>query len=84
MFEIIKKIVDDWDPIGLLAAHCPPDEYDLETIEIVNYLTLNIQINDLSTKIYEIFVEFFGIDVFDKTEEECKVVADKIIKMLKK
>ena len=33
-FEIIKKVIDKWDPIDLLD-HAPPDEYDIESWEIL-------------------------------------------------
>ena len=28
MFDKVKEIIDEWDPIDLLAMHCPADEYD--------------------------------------------------------
>ncbi|MCL2862222.1 MAG: hypothetical protein FWE22_07425 [Firmicutes bacterium] len=34
-FEIVKLHIDDWDCIGLLSSHCPKNEYDIETAEIV-------------------------------------------------
>ena len=33
-FETIKKEIDMWDPIDLLN-HAPPDEYDIESREIL-------------------------------------------------
>ena len=34
-FDIIKKEIDKWDPIGLLAC-TPPDEYDIESEKIAS------------------------------------------------
>lgn len=83
MFEIIKIIIDEWDPIGLLAIHSPLDEYDIETKEIANYLKENYQLEELSTKIFNIFTESFGDDIFNKTMGECRIIADKIVNAIK-
>ena len=45
-YENVKKIIDEWDPIGLLALGCPPNEYDLEIKLIVNQLKGNPTIGD--------------------------------------
>lgn len=28
MFDKVKMVIDEWDPIELLSIHCPSDEYD--------------------------------------------------------
>ena len=84
MFKIVKNIIDEWDPIELLAMHCPPDEYDIEIKEIMNFLNKETKLEELSAKIYYIFLDYFGDDTFTKTKEECSIIADKIIQETKK
>ncbi|MFN7253241.1 MAG: hypothetical protein ACK4M9_21075 [Anaerobacillus sp.] len=37
LFNIVKKIVNDWDPIGLLPS-APDDEYEFEVTRITEGL----------------------------------------------
>lgn len=80
-FIKIKNAIDAWDPIELLITHAPPDEYDGESKEIYNILQLthNIDANELSQIISDIFSRRFGNDVFNKTLEECGTVAQEIL-----
>lgn len=75
-FEIVKKEIDKWDPIGLLS-YAPLDEYDIECREIFS----RIQNNDAKQNgmiIYKIFSEAFGA-TFDKSIDECVYIAKKIM-----
>ena len=45
-FEIIKKVIDKWDPIDLLG-HAPPDEYDIESREILLKFQHSIEQNGM-------------------------------------
>lgn len=80
--EYIKTAVDEWDPIELLPF-APPDEYDFETEKIYNYVkrknTVGYQY--LAEIVYRVFQESFGEDVFDKTMEDCRIVANKILQL---
>lgn len=55
---IIKKVVDEYDPINLLAS-APPDEYDVEIREIERTLYHNKTFNNLEKIISAIFFGFF-------------------------
>lgn len=72
-FEIIKKEIDKWDPIDLLN-HAPPDEYDIESMEISSKFEHNAEQNGMI--IYEVFSEAFGI-TFTKSIDECICIAKK-------
>ena len=70
----IKKIIDEWDPIDLLS-HAPDDEYHSE-IEAVRYLLhMTDDSAELADGIFNVFVESFGKDVFNKSKEECERIA---------
>lgn len=71
-------IIDDWDPIDLLS-HAPSDEYYSEILSIYQLLNTIDDVNELSNGIYEIFVESFGKNIFNKTKEECIIIAEKLL-----
>lgn len=77
-YKKIKTIIDKWDPINLLA-YAPEDEYDLECKEIYNLISNNMSIEFIAKTIFSVFSQSFGYDLFDKTLEECTVIAKKII-----
>lgn len=74
MFEKVKSVIDEWDPVGLLSSHCPPDEYDDISAELAKIMTRNINVETLGNEIYNIFVRDFG-GTFDKSAEECRSIA---------
>ena len=74
-FEIIKKEIDKWDPIDLLN-HAPPDEYNIESMEISSKFEHNAEQNGMI--IYEVFSEAFGI-TFTKSIDECICIAKKMM-----
>lgn len=82
MYEKIKKIIDEWYPIELLIINCPEDEYDYEIKKIVSSYYKNISESILGEKVYNIFIEEFDNEIFNKTKEECNIIAKKIIKEL--
>lgn len=79
MFDKVKTVIDEWDPIELLSIHCPPDEYDELSMELSQILICNIDIELLGEEIYNLFVQAFGISTFDKSMDECKIIAQKIM-----
>lgn len=74
MFEIIKAIIDEWDPISLLEF-APSDEYDYECRLIFeNYIKHK---EKLGKTIFDIFKYCFG-DEFQKDIVECDQIAKDI------
>lgn len=76
---IIKKAIDEWDPIQLIAIS-PPDEYSNEIDMIYSVITVNKEISagELSNEIYSIFINQFGDDFHSKIDE-CYNIAKKIV-----
>ncbi|SIR28340.1 protein of unknown function [Paenibacillus sp. RU4T] len=81
MFELIRDVVNEWDPFNLLRSYCcPPDEYKHEIRAIVCHIHDNITAEELSFRISAIFSNHFG------ENEKCKGtlrVAQKIIEALR-
>ncbi|WP_227938175.1 DUF1871 family protein [Alkalihalobacillus deserti] len=74
LFNIIKKIVNDWDPIGLLPS-APDDEYEFEVAKIVTLLNKADSVESLADGIATIFTKSFD---WSLTKEDCLPVAQKI------
>lgn len=77
--EKVKDIITAWDPINLFDSHVPLDEYDDEIKEIKLFLYNGISKSNLATKIYQVFMENYGNDVFTKTLDECMYIANLIL-----
>ena len=79
-FEVVQKVINEWDPLDLLAIDCPHDEYEFEIQRIVS-ATLNENTADkLAGKINDILYKAFEDDF--KKRNDCSMIADKILKML--
>ncbi|HBG11028.1 MAG TPA: DUF1871 domain-containing protein [Clostridium sp.] len=80
-YAVIKKTIDEWDPIGLLITHAPADEYDSESNRIYDRLNelSYASIETLANIIFEAFIKSFGDDVFISGFDECKKIAEKIL-----
>ena len=75
-FGIIKKEIDKWDPIELLAC-TSPDEYDIESEKIQNDAEQD------GMMIYEVFTEAFGTG-FTESLDECTAIAKRIQELIRK
>jgi hypothetical protein len=73
----IKKIIDQWDPIGLLLCS-PNDEYNSEIEKIYKVWQETNDPEILGAEIYCVFKKSFS-DVFDRSRIECKDIALKIL-----
>jgi hypothetical protein len=61
MFELIREIINEWDPFNLLRYYCcPPDEYDHEVQAILEHINETTSAADLSIRIEDIFRSSFG------------------------
>jgi len=83
MFEKVTEIINEWDPLELLPF-APKDEYSFEVNELLSFLESknSHSTNFLGKKIYEVFLEALGENVFTCTIEDCNKIATKIIGVL--
>ena len=79
MFNKIKAIIDEWAPIELLATHCPSDEYDEISMNLSQIASVNLDPDSLGKEIYGQFIWAYGKPTFDKSIEECRAIARKIL-----
>ena len=55
-----RTIINHHDPMNLIAAGCPEDEYDPELPAILQSLDQATDIEDLSARIEHVFISMFG------------------------
>ena len=81
LFDKVKSIINDWDPVELLAMHCPDDEYHSEIRVICRYVkkTEPLDETELGTFIYQTFRDYCGKE-FRESLESCIVIGRKILK----
>ena len=78
----ITQIINDWDPIGFFPM-APKDEYinEIQKIKEFVYSNYSLQVHTLAEEINKIFVETFGMNVYDEDLEQCTIIAKKILKV---
>ncbi|HBV68410.1 MAG TPA: DUF1871 domain-containing protein [Clostridiales bacterium] len=80
MLMKVRKIINEFDPLGLLP-YAPPDEYEGEIRGIILFLEDNkgCDLAVLANQIFETFKRTLGVDAFRKSIEDCRQVAYKIL-----
>ncbi|MEW9111547.1 MAG: DUF1871 family protein [Cytobacillus gottheilii] len=73
-FKLVKKTINEWDPIGVLPD-APDDEYEFEVALIMTLLSKADTEEALSEGIAEIFSKSLGGHY---TKEECLPIAREI------
>ena len=81
LFNLVKVIVNNWDPMGLLASTAPDDEYEMEIGSIITLINKVDSVTDLAEGIAIIFTEAFDCRF---SETECLSNAQRIWDELKK
>jgi hypothetical protein len=73
-------IINDWDPLGLIAFGAPKDEYDLE----INYFLpkmIHVNESEYANILHETFTKYFGeayaVSIEDE-EEVAKRIAEAV------
>lgn len=77
-FDIVKQVIDEWDPMDLFDMGCPEDEYDGESYRISNDIESNFTTDEIAEVIAECFSLSFG-ETF--TVQDCMKPAQKIYKL---
>lgn len=79
MFNIVKKFIDEFNPMGLLP-HAPENEYDIESKKIASQINQNSTINEIAEIISKVLSKSFD----EKFEiKKCLATAEKIYQSLK-
>jgi hypothetical protein len=72
LVDCITTIINDWDPLGLIAFGAPKDEYDLE----INYFLpkmVHASESEYVSILHETFSKYFGTTYTASIEDEKEV-----------
>lgn len=64
-FDLLKNIIIENDPVGLIDGGAPHDEYDSYIFSILSFVEKNKNFDNLGEYIYQVFEKAFG-DMVDK------------------
>ena len=81
LFEKVKEVIIEHDPINL-ASHAPDDEYDSEVAYICPMVGRASSAEELSEKIYNLFVDQFDKDTAGD-KRKYTAIAEKIFALSK-
>lgn len=79
MFEIVKEIIDFYDPYGLLAMHAPKNEYDIESRKIADKINENSNADEIAAIISDVFTSSFSHNFLKKNFIEAAIKIKSII-----
>jgi len=80
-FDIISKIIKEWDPYSLLALGAPESEFESEVAAIIAEVKNIKSPKDAISVVSKVFSEAFEPQYFKP--EGCKSTGEKIFKTLK-
>ncbi len=61
-FLELTKIINEWDPIGLISCSAPEDEYSCVTEKILSILYKGGETEEIKTYIFNDMREHFGLN----------------------
>ncbi|MGO4548429.1 hypothetical protein AB4Z29_26930 [Paenibacillus sp. 2TAB23] len=74
--EFLTQVINNWDPVGLLAGGAPENEYSVEVIEIAQKSSSCKSETDLAILIYGVFNDKLEVKL---NQLDCLKQAFKII-----
>ena len=82
-FDYLKKIINAWDPMGLLFMGAPRDEYRYEIRSIEERFKDSISVEELADVIRQVFVKAFDEQMFSYVEADCEKIAQMILYVIR-
>ena len=61
--EVVRKEINQEDPIGLISMGTPDDEYSREVEKIIKGISKTKTVDEVGNLIYKTFVEMFGSEI---------------------
>lgn len=61
--EFLTKVINEWDPVGLLAGGAPVNEYSIEVKEIAQKSSSCKSETDLAMLIYRVYNNKMGVNL---------------------
>lgn len=63
--EVIRAVIHEWDPYGLLASGAPQDEFDSEVASVVRQISRIKSENDAAHVLSRVFSSSFEAEFFE-------------------
>jgi hypothetical protein len=79
-FEVVKSVIDAWDPYSLLAGGAPPDEFELEVGKLLPRIEHIHTPEDAVREVVSVFGQCFDRKEF--TPESCADVGARLYSKL--
>ena len=76
--HIIKAVVDNADPMGLLELCCPANEYDSEIEMIFTRIRKGMSADEIAKVIHAVFLEMFSESIDTKL---CDTMAKEMLSL---
>jgi hypothetical protein len=71
-FLIVQKIINEFDPCGLIEAGAPIDEYEFMTNKILSFVYNKKNFEEVTQNISKELVENFGLDISESNSEKLR------------
>lgn len=62
-YKELEKMVNEWDPVGLISDGAPEDEYDCLSTQLLSLLQQGKQIDEIRTFIFKELDEHFAYKI---------------------
>jgi len=79
-FDVVARVIRDWDPYGLLRGGCPDDEFDAEIQSVVREIPRIKSANDAAQVLCNVFSSAFDRESFRL--ESCFAIGSKLFAAL--
>lgn len=80
VFKIVREVIAEWDPYGLLSSEAPKDEFDAEVAKLMTRIPEMKSGEDTALVISEVFSRAFEPELFSKSS--CIDVGNQLFKRL--
>ena len=77
---LTKRVIDDWDPHGLLGSGAPSDEFEAEAASVVRYIPRMRSTEDAANAISDVFSHYFEAEGL--APDDCRSVAARLFEAL--
>ncbi|MBK9764541.1 MAG: hypothetical protein IPO87_14615 [Flavobacteriales bacterium] len=74
----LRELVNDHDPIGLIAGGAPLDEYDMESSSMLPRISPGQSVDEIHDLVYDVFTKYFGTDGVSGTRIAYTLIAQDI------
>ena len=78
-FLIVQKIINEFDPCGLIELGAPIDEYEFMTNKILSFAYNKKNFEEVTQNISKELVENFGLDISERDSEKLRFEIEEVM-----